>query len=167
MKKVNIVLSLISESETHIWYRFITQSEIFRAFISWNFDDYGLQIMRTQNSMSPKIRILHKINKKMIFSTEMSGFWNQYLVGPPFAWIHWRATPFSNDPLWLTLFVEGVNDRFLDHCQVSSLPHYCGFKEQEIPGIYTVWMVIYWNSNVIFWDTDFWPSWTVISNHQN
>ncbi len=23
----------------------------------------------------------------------------------------WTATPFSNDPLWLTLFVEGVNDR--------------------------------------------------------
>ncbi len=26
---------------------------------------------------------------------------------------------------------------------ISSLPHYCGFKEQEIPRIYTVWMVIY------------------------
>ncbi len=37
----------------------------------------------------------------------------------------WTATPFSNDPLWLTLFVEGVNDRLLDHCQVSSVPHYC------------------------------------------
>ncbi len=60
----------------------------------------------------------------------------------------WTVTPFSNDPPWLTLFVEGVNDRLLDHCQISSLPHYCGFKEQEIPWIYTVWMVIYWNSNV-------------------
>ncbi len=40
-----------------------------------------------------------------------------------------------------------VNDRLLDHCQVSSVPHYCGFKEQEIPTIYTVWIVIYWNSN--------------------
>ncbi len=81
---------------------------------------------------------------------------------------HWTATPFSNDPLWLTLFVEGVNDRLLDHCQVHSVPHYCGFKEQEIPTIYTVWMVIYWNSNVnilIFWDTDFWLSWAV-KNHQ-
>ncbi len=70
----------------------------------------------------------------------------------------WTAPPFSNDLLWLTLFVEGVNDRLLDHCQVSSVPHYCGFKEQEISTIYTVWMVIYWNSNVnilIFWDTDF------------
>ncbi len=82
----------------------------------------------------------------------------------------WTAPPFSNDPLWLTLFVEGVNDRLLDHCRVSSVPRYCAFKEQEIPTIYTVWMVIYWNSNVnilIFWDTDFWLSLTVSSNHQN
>ncbi len=81
-----------------------------------------------------------------------------------------QPTPFSNDLLWLTLFVEGVKVHLLDHCQVSSLPHYCGFKEQEIPGIYTVWMFIYWNSNVniiIFWDTDFWLSWAVSSNHQN
>ncbi len=53
---------------------------------------------------------------------------------------HWTATPFSNDPLWLTLFVEGVNDHLLDHCQVSSVPHYCGLKEQEVPRIYTAWM---------------------------
>ncbi len=82
----------------------------------------------------------------------------------------WTATAFSNDPLWLTLFVEGVNDRLLDHYQGSSLPHYCGFKEQEIPRIYTVGMVIYWNLNVniqIFWDTDFWLSLAVSSNHQN
>ncbi len=82
----------------------------------------------------------------------------------------WTATLFSNDLLWLTLFVEGVNVRLLDHCQVSSLPHYCGFKEQKIPRIYTVGMVINWNSNVnilIFWDTDFWLSWAVSSNHQN
>ncbi len=81
----------------------------------------------------------------------------------------WTATSFSNDPLWLTLFVEGVND-LLDHCQVNSVPHYCGFKEQEIPSIYTEWMVIYWNSNVniiIFWDTDFRLSLAVSSNHQN
>ncbi len=82
----------------------------------------------------------------------------------------WTATPFSNDPLWLALFVKGVNDRFLDHCQVSSVPHYCAFKEQEISTIYTVGMVIYWNSNVnilIFWDSDFWLSLAVSSNHQN
>ncbi len=37
-------------------------------------------------------------------------------------------------------------------------------KKQEIPTIYTVWMVIYWNSNInilIFWDTDFWLSLSV------
>ncbi len=42
----------------------------------------------------------------------------------------------------IPLFVEGVNDRLLDHCQVSSVPHYCGFKEQEIPTIDTVWMIL-------------------------
>ncbi len=51
-EKVQYFLSLISESETHILYRFITQSEIFQAFISWNWYDYGLQIMKTQNSVS-------------------------------------------------------------------------------------------------------------------
>ncbi len=45
-----------------------------------------------------------------------------------------------------------------------------GFKEQEINRIYTVGTVIYWNSNVdilIFWDTGFWLSLAVSSNHQN
>ncbi len=71
--------------------------------------------------------------------------------------------------LWLILFVEGVNDCLLDHCQVSSVPHDCGLKEQDIPRIYTVWLVIYWNSNVnilILWDTDFWLSFAVSSNHE-
>ncbi len=54
----------------------------------------------------------------------------------------WTVLPFSNDPLWLTLSVEGVYDRLLDHYQVSSVPHYCGFKEQEIPRMNSVWMVI-------------------------
>ncbi len=82
----------------------------------------------------------------------------------------WTPTPFSNDPLWLTLFMDGVNDRLLGHCQVNSVPNYCAIKEQEIPVIYTVGMAIYWNSNVnilIFWDTDFWLSWAVSSNNQN
>ncbi len=46
---------------------------------------------------------------------------------------HWTAPPFSNDPLWLTLFVGGVNDRLLDHCQVSSVPHYCVSKNKRYP----------------------------------
>ncbi len=66
-EKGQYFLSLTSESETHILYRFITQSEIFQAFIAWNLDDYGLQILKTQNSVSQKIWILHTINKKRIF----------------------------------------------------------------------------------------------------
>ncbi len=30
----------------------------------------------------------------------------------------------------------GVNDRLLDHYQVSSVPYYCGFKAQEILYLY-------------------------------
>ncbi len=66
MKKVNIFCHLFQKVK-HILYRFIKQSEIFQAFISWNVDDYGLQIIKTQNSVSQKIWILHKINKKGYF----------------------------------------------------------------------------------------------------
>ncbi len=61
-EKGQYFLSLISETETHILYRFITQSEIFQAFISWNVDDYGLQIMKTplKISVSQKIWIFWK-----------------------------------------------------------------------------------------------------------
>ncbi len=41
----------------------------------------------------------------------------------------WTATPFSNDLLRIMLFAESVNDCLLYHCQVSSVPHYCDFKE--------------------------------------
>ncbi len=68
MKKVNIYFSLFSESETHILYRFIThRMKYFQPFISWNFYDYGLQIIKTQNPVFQKISILHKINKKSLF----------------------------------------------------------------------------------------------------
>ncbi len=53
MKKVNIFCHSFQKVK-HILYRFITQSEIFQAFISWHVDDYGLQIMKTQNSVSSK-----------------------------------------------------------------------------------------------------------------
>jgi len=36
-----------------------------------NFDDYVLQIMKTPNSKSQKMLILHEINKHMILNTEM------------------------------------------------------------------------------------------------
>ncbi len=95
-EKYQYFLSLISESETYILYRLITQSEIFQAFIYWNVDDYGLQIMKTQNSESQKIRILHKIlhkiNKKGYFKQKnvrllKSMFISMHPMVGPFAWI--------------------------------------------------------------------------------
>ncbi len=72
----------------------------------------------------------------------------------------WTATPFSNDPLWLTLFVEGVKDRLLDHGQVSSVPHYCGFKKQDAHNLYSrdghLIKLKYKYSNIlIYWISDF------------
>ncbi len=93
MKKLNIFCHSFQKVKP-IYYIDSLHSAIFQAFFSWNFDDYGLQIMKTQNWVSQKNRILHNINKKRIFYTEMSDFWKvcsflctQYLVGPPFAWI--------------------------------------------------------------------------------
>ena len=49
------------------------QSEIFQAFICYNFDDYGLQLMKTPNSKSQKIEYYMKsIRIKRILNTEMS-----------------------------------------------------------------------------------------------
>jgi len=40
---------------------------------SYNFKDYGLEFMKTTNSKSQKITILHEINnKKKILNAEMS-----------------------------------------------------------------------------------------------
>ncbi len=64
--------------------------------------------------------------------------------------------------------MEGVNDRLLDHCQDSSVLHYCVFKEQEIPRMYTVGHLLKLKckySNIL--DTGFLLSLAVSSNHQN
>ncbi len=56
MQKVNIFCHSFQKVKPHILYRFITRSEMFQAFIFWDFDDYGLQIMmKTQNSVSQKM----------------------------------------------------------------------------------------------------------------
>ncbi len=44
-----------------------TQTDIFQVFISFNFDDYNWQLMKTPNSVSQKIRILLKTNTKKGF----------------------------------------------------------------------------------------------------
>ncbi len=58
MKKANIFCSSFQKVKP-IYYTdsFIIHNEIFQAFISWDFDDYGLQIMKTQYSVSRKIWI--------------------------------------------------------------------------------------------------------------
>ncbi len=62
-EKGKYILSHISESETHILYRFITHRVTYFKPLFLNFFyDYGLQIMKTQNSVSQKMFILHKIN---------------------------------------------------------------------------------------------------------
>ncbi len=66
-----------------------------------------------------------------------------------------KATPFSNEPLWFTLFVESVSDLWTT--VKSAVFPIIVVSKNKLPGIYTVGMVIYWNSNVnilIFWDTD-------------
>lgn len=46
---------------------YYTQTDIFQMFIYFNFDDYNGQLMKTQNSVSQKIRILLKTNTKKGF----------------------------------------------------------------------------------------------------
>ncbi len=62
-------------------------------FISFNFDDYNWQLMKTPNSVSQKILILLKTNTKKGF-LEILANWTvltlkvqHSIVGAPFAWI--------------------------------------------------------------------------------
>lgn len=69
------VQCFLESSESFIWILF-TRREIFQAFILFNSEDYGSQIMKTSNSMSQKIRISHKTGKKVCFCfflNKMSG----------------------------------------------------------------------------------------------
>ncbi len=93
-------ISLIPFKKWNLYNVYIhsTQTDIFQVFISFNFDDYNWQLMKTPNSVSQKIWILLKTNKKeRIFRNlallksmnmkSMSMYSTQYLVGAPFAWI--------------------------------------------------------------------------------
>ncbi len=55
-------ISLIPFKKLNLYNVYIhsTQTDIFQAFISFNFDDYNWQLMKTPNSVSQKIRILWK-----------------------------------------------------------------------------------------------------------
>ncbi len=67
MKNVNIFCHSFQKEKPIYYIDSLHRVIYFKAFISWHFDDYGLQIMETQNSVSQKMRILHKINKKEYF----------------------------------------------------------------------------------------------------
>ena len=63
-----------------------------QAFIRYNCDDHGIQLMKTPNSQSQKIRILNEINKTRIANRTILDLWKveacictQYLVWAPFA----------------------------------------------------------------------------------
>ncbi len=55
-------ISLIPFKKWNLYNVYIhsTQTDIFQVFISFNFDDYNWQLMKTPNSVSQKIRILWK-----------------------------------------------------------------------------------------------------------
>ncbi len=93
-------ISLIPLKKWNLYNVYIhsTQTDIFQVFISFNFDDYNWQLMKTPNSVSQKIRILLKTNTKKGFfwnlgqlksinMKSMSMYSTQYLVGAHFAWI--------------------------------------------------------------------------------
>ncbi len=62
-------ISLIPFKKWNLYNVYIhsTQTDIFQVFISFNFDDYKWQLMKTPNSVSQKIRILLKTNTKKGF----------------------------------------------------------------------------------------------------
>ncbi len=55
-------ISLIPFKKWNLYKVYIhsTQTDIFQVFISFNFNDYNWQLMKTPNSVSQKIRILWK-----------------------------------------------------------------------------------------------------------
>ncbi len=80
-------ISLIPFKKWNLYNVYIhsTQTDIFQVFISFNFDDYNWQLMKTQNSVSHKIRILLKTNTKKGF-LEILANWKVW------TWKVWACT---------------------------------------------------------------------------
>ncbi len=77
----------------------------------------------------------------------------------------WTATPFSNDPLWLTLFVERVPMIvFWTIAKSAVFLIIVVSKNKRYLQIMYGWSFI---ETQIFWDTDFWLALALSSNHQN
>ncbi len=80
-------ISLIPFKKWNLYNVYIhsTQTDIFQAFIYFNFDDYNGQLMKTPNSVSQKIRILLKTNTKKGF-LEILANWKVW------TWKVWACT---------------------------------------------------------------------------
>ncbi len=80
-------ISLIPLKKWNLYNVYIhsTQTDIFQVFISFNFDDYNWQLMKTPNSVSQKIRILLKTNTKKGF-LEILANWKVW------TWKVWACT---------------------------------------------------------------------------
>ncbi len=80
-------ISLIPFKKWNLYNVYIhsTQTDIFQVFISFNFDDYNWQLMKTPNSVSQKIWILLKTNTKKGF-LEILANWKVW------TWKVWACT---------------------------------------------------------------------------
>ncbi len=80
-------ISLIPFKKWNLYNVYIhsTQTDIFQLFISFKFDDYNWQLMKTPNSVSQKIRILLKTNTKKGF-LEILANWKVW------TWKVWTCT---------------------------------------------------------------------------
>ncbi len=80
-------ISLIPFKKWNLYNVYIhsTQTDIFQVFISFNFDDYNWQLMKTPNSVSQKIRILLKTKTKKGF-LEILANWKVW------TWKVWACT---------------------------------------------------------------------------
>ncbi len=67
MKKVNIFCHSFQKVKS-IYYIDSLHSEIFQAFISWNFDDYGLQINKSKIQCLRKLEYYIRSIKKDILN---------------------------------------------------------------------------------------------------
>ncbi len=63
-KKLTIFCHSFQKVKPIYYIDLLHRVKYFKPLFFWHFYDYGLQIMKTHNSVSQKIRILHKINKK-------------------------------------------------------------------------------------------------------
>ncbi len=83
----SLFISLIPFKKWNLYNVYIlsTQTDIFRVFIYFNFDDYNWQLMKTPNSVSQKIWILLKTNTKKGF-LEILANWKVW------TWKVWACT---------------------------------------------------------------------------